>query len=133
MGTMPRSMAIAMTAALAFVLLAGTAGCSGAKQKLVGSWVAATNAGKPGSLSDLTIAGDNTFLYAGKNAFGSSVRFGGKYTLGSSKAGPWIRMVYDDFPDRPIVWFYKVNGRWLEVSTVAADLKNGTAMALSRQ
>ena len=129
-----RRIALVMVALLATGLLAGVAGCSaGAKRGLVGNWVADANANKPGKLFDLTIAADGTFFYSGKNALGGGVRFGGKYALGSSGSGPWIKLVYNDFPDRPITWFYKLSGNKLAVSTAPGDLKSGTAMVLTRQ
>jgi hypothetical protein len=123
-----------VTLAIALLLGGLLSGCGdNGKRALVGHWVASSTAGKPGKLSDLTIAEDGTFLYAGQNAYGGTVRFAGTYELGSAKDGPWIKLVYHDFPNRPITWFYKRDGNSLAVSVAPNDLKTGTAMVFTKQ
>lgn len=116
------------------LLLFALAGCSAkAKPSVVGTWRAADTAGKRGSLSDLTLQSDGHFYYGGKNALGVSVRFGGTYRLGQQNGAPWIGLVYDDFPSRQTVWFYKVDDTQLTVSTVQGNLTNGSALVFTRQ
>jgi len=57
----------------------------------------------------------------------------GVYETGDSQDGPWIRLVYHDFPDRNITWFYRVEGDRLTVSALPANLKNGTALEFTRR
>jgi hypothetical protein len=134
--TLPRMPHTRLIAVLLLASLFGalSAGCSAdAKQQLIGHWVAGATSGKAGTLSDLTLASDGTFLYEGKNALGGTVRFAGTYALGNASEGPWIELVYHDFPDKPITWFYKVDGTKLSVSTQAGNLKNGSAMEFTKQ
>jgi hypothetical protein len=120
--------AVAVGAALAL------GGCSAAaKPSLVGSWHAADTAGKAGSLSDLTLQADGHFFYAGRNALGGPVRFGGTYRTGVQNGAPWIGLAYDDFPGKPTIWFYKLEGTKLTVSTVQGNLTNGSALVFARQ
>ena len=103
------------------------------KPSLEGSWVVQDTAGKPGTLSDLTLAADGTFTYAGLNALGSPVRFAGSYQKGTSGAAPWIRLTYADFPDRPTRWFYRLEPQRLTVSTAVGNLRNGSALVFTRR
>jgi hypothetical protein len=128
-----RTPRVILVAVLTLAVLVA-AGCSAdAKQRLMGHWVASATDGKAGTLSDLTLAPDGTFLYAGKNAYGGTVRFAGTYSLGKSGDGPWITLVYHDFPDKPVTWFYEVTGDTLRASVKAGNLKNGSAMEFTRQ
>lgn len=124
-------------AVLALSLLVGVlalAGCSAkAKPSVVGTWRAADTAGKPGSLSDLTLQADGAFFYAGKNALGGPVRFGGRYTVGEQNGAPWIQLLYDAYPDRPTLWYYKIEGSQMTVSTVLGNLTNGSGLVFTRQ
>jgi hypothetical protein len=109
-------------------------GCSaGAKPGLVGEWRSPDTAGKSASLSDLTLFADGRFRYAGENALGGPVAFGGSYQTGVDAGTPWIRLVYDDFPDRPTVWFYKLEEKQLLVSAVRGNLTNGSALTFARR
>jgi hypothetical protein len=121
--------------ALAILALAlSVGGCSAkAKPGVVGTWRSADTVGKAGSLSDLTLNADGTFFYAGKNALGGSVRFGGRYRVGEQDGAPWMQLAYDDYPDRNVVWFYKIEGSQLSASTMRGNLTNGSAMVFTRQ
>jgi hypothetical protein len=100
---------------------------------LVGEWTSPDTAGKVASLSDLTLRADGTFRYAGKSAIGGPVAFGGTYQLGDDVGSPCIRLVYADFPDRPTVWYYRLDGKQLLVSTVKGNLTNGSALTFMRK
>jgi hypothetical protein len=89
--------------------------------------------GKAASLSELTLAQDGTFTYGGRNAHGVPVTFSGRYDMGTEQRGPWIRLTYSDFPDRPTVWFYRLAPDTLTVSAVRGDLSNGTALVFTRR
>ena len=131
---MGRTLSRAATAALMALLVLTLAACSAkAKPSVVGTWHAADTAGKSGSLSDLTLSANGHFFYAGKNALGGPVRFGGTYRLGEQNGAPWIGLVYDDYPGRPTVWFYKLDETHLSVSTVQGNLTNGSALTFTRQ
>jgi hypothetical protein len=124
---------LAMTTVLACVLVAQLAGCSASPQKrLEGRGVADSTSGKKGTLSDLTLSPDMTFQYAGQNAYGGTVRFGGTWKTGGSAQGPTITLVYHDFPDKPVTWFYEVASDTLRVSTQPGNLKNGSALVFMR-
>jgi hypothetical protein len=102
-------------------------------QVLLGEWRAADTAGKSASLSDLTLSADGRFRYAGKNALGGPVAFGGTYQVGMVDGAQQIRLVYDDFPANPTLWFYKLEGSHLTVSTVQGNLTNGMALVFTRR
>lgn len=120
--------------ALMFVFAAVVAGCAPAKPaSLIGTWTSPDTAGKNATLSDLTLYPDGRFRYAGKSALGGPAAFGGKYQTGVDKGLPWIRLVYADFPDRPTVWYYKLEGDKLTVSAVRGNLTNGSALVFMRK
>jgi hypothetical protein len=119
---------------IAAVLAAALSGCAlKPKPSVVGTWRAADTAGKVGSLSDLTLRPDGQFYYAGKNALGGTVRFGGRYRVGVSNGADWIRLDYDAYPGKPTVWFYRIEGTQLTVSTVQGNLSNGAGLVFTRQ
>jgi hypothetical protein len=131
-----RARTVLLVGALLLVALMGVAaaGCGPkAKPSIVGSWRAADTADKSGTLSDLTLQPDGQFYYGGKNALGGSVRFGGRYRVGEEKGADWIRLDYDAYPGRPTVWFYKIEGTQLTVSTAQVNLTNGSGMVFTRQ
>ena len=109
-----------------------TAAPSG-RAALVGEWRAAGTAGKPGTLSDLSLLPSGHFRYTGKNALGGKVTFGGSYEVGTVNGSPQIRLVYDDFPDTPTRWFYMLDGTRLSVSSVQGNLSNGSALVFTRR
>ncbi len=119
-----------LSLALAVALLGGCA--RDPAERLVGQWQAPASANKPGNLSDLEINADKTFTHVGKNALGGKVTFMGVYQTGDSPDGPWVRLIYHDFPDRDITWYYQVDGDKLAVSALPANLKNGTALEFVR-
>lgn len=121
--------AIALAGVLALAL--ALAGCA-PKPSLVGTWEAPITSGKPGQLSTLMLNADGTFRYGGKNALGGPVAFGGTYKLGSADGAPTVTLDYADYPGRPITWFYSLTSDKLAVSTVRADLTNGTALTFER-
>jgi hypothetical protein len=129
------STALFVAALIATALLAaGLAGCAPkAKPSLVGTWRAADTADKTGSLSDLTLQADGQFYYGGKNALGGPVRFGGRYQVGEHSGAGWIRLDFDAYPGRPTLWFYKIEGTQLTVSTVQGNLTNGSGLVFTRQ
>ena len=108
-------------------------GACGPKPTLAGTWEAQAASGKPASLSTLTLRPDGTFRYAGKNALGGPVAFGGTYRVGRTPSGPTLTLVYADFPNNPVTWYYALSQDELRVSTLLGDLKNGTALTFQRQ
>lgn len=124
-------LAIGALLALAVLPLVGCA--PKARPSLVGEWRAADTYGKVGSLSDLTLQADGHFYYAGKNALGGTVRFGGRYQMGEEKGVGWIRLDYDAYPGRPTVWFYRLDGNQLSVSSAQGNLTNGSAMVFTKR
>jgi hypothetical protein len=136
MKTTTRARTVLLAGALLVVALLGAAlaGCgSKAKPSVVGTWRAADTADKSGTLSDLTLQADGQFYYGGKNALGGPVRFGGRYRVGADKGADWIRLDYDAYPGRPTLWFYKIEGTQLTVSTVQGNLANGSGLVFTRQ
>lgn len=127
--------ALAAFVCAALFALALLSGCSAEDpaSKLVGEWSAPATADKPANLSDLTLKADKTFVHVGKNALGGKVTFMGVYETGTSKEGPWVRLVYHDFPDRQVAWFYKIEGDKLYVSSLVGNLSNGTALEFTRK
>ena len=124
---------VRMAALLAGVVcVLAMSGC-GPKPTLVGRWEAQATSGKRASLSTLTLESDGTFRYAGKNALGGPVAFGGTYKLARTPSGPTLTLVYADFPNTPVTWYYALSRDELRVSTVLGDLKNGTALTFQRQ
>jgi hypothetical protein len=127
--------------ALAVVVLSG---CSAKKPaasaqtnidpaKLVGTWTITETQNQPASLSDLTLRADGTFRYAGRNALGGPVAFGGRYKLGIYQNAPWIELFYDDYPDRATVWYFRMSDNELQVSPKAAELGRETALRFVRK
>jgi hypothetical protein len=110
-----------------------TAVAPASAQALLGEWRAADTAEKSGTLSDLTLTADGRFRYAGKNALGGPAAFGGSYQTGVQNGAPWIRLVYDDFPTNPTVWFYELDGAQLSVSAMQGNLTNGSALVFTRR
>ena len=100
---------------------------------IVGAWSAPDTAGKNASLSELALSADGTFRYGGKNALGGPVAFTGTYQTGTDSGTPWLKLVYADFPDRPTVWFYRIEGDRLSVSSVRGNLDNGSALTFVRK
>jgi hypothetical protein len=120
--------------ALIASIVVSLAACAPAeKPTLLGSWHAADTAGKSASLSDLTLTPDARFRYAGKNALGGPVAFTGSYRTGEDKGTPWIALIYDDYPDKPAVWFYSLEANQLTVSAQRGNLTNGSALVFTRQ
>jgi zinc/manganese transport system permease protein len=128
---MVAALALGALVALAMLPLAGCA--PKARPSLVGEWRVADTYGKAGSLSDLTLQADGHFYYGGKNALGGPVRFGGRYQMGEQNGVGWIRLDYDAYPGRPTVWFYRLDGTRLSVSSVQGNLTNGSALVFTRR
>jgi hypothetical protein len=83
-------------------------------------------------LSDIGFGQDGSFRHSGSNALGRPVNFGGRYQVGTSAVNSVIRLVYDDFPDKPTVWFFRLNGDTLTVAPSVADLDSETAIVFKR-
>jgi hypothetical protein len=132
--SLARTVLLVGTLLIVALLGATFAGCGPkAKPSIIGSWRAADTAGKSGTLSDLTLQPDGQFYYGGKNALGGSVRFGGRYRVGEDNGADWIRLDYDAYPGRPTLWFYKIEGTQLTVSTARGNLSNGSGLVFTRQ
>jgi hypothetical protein len=124
-----RLAALALVALVALTL----AGCKQSPPNVLGTWHNADTAGKPASLSDLTLTPDGRFRYGGKNALGGNVAFGGNYQTAVVNGSAVMRLIYDDFPNQPTIWFYRVDGNQLTVSSVQGNLTNGSALVFTRR
>jgi zinc/manganese transport system permease protein len=128
------SAALMVLVVLGALVVLPVAGCAPkAKQSVVGEWRAADTYGKAGSLSDLSLLADGHFYYGGKNALGGPVRFGGRYQTGEQDGAAWIRLDFDAYPNRPTVWFYRVDGDKLTVSSARGNLTNGSALVFTKR
>ena len=99
---------------------------------VIGLWEMASAKGKAASLSQIGFGSDGTFKHMGHNALGRPVTFQGIYRLGGSEQGPVIELTYDDFPDRPTRWFFRIDGNDLRVAVVAQDLNTENALEFTR-
>jgi len=52
--------------------------------------------------------------------------------VGSSAEGAVIRLTYDDFPDKPTTWFFKLDGDTLTVAPSRDDLQTEAALVFKR-
>jgi hypothetical protein len=52
--------------------------------------------------------------------------------VGSSPQGSAVRLTYDDFPDRPEVWYFRVKGNTLTVAPTPAELDTDAALVFTR-
>lgn len=116
----------------------GAAGC-GPKAKaaapapdVTGLWEMESAKGKAASLSEIGFGGDGTFKHMGHNALGMPVTFQGVYRVGESEEGPVIQLTYDDFPDRPTQWYFRLGGDELRVSVLPEDLDTENALLFER-
>jgi hypothetical protein len=99
---------------------------------IVGLWTNAAAKGQAASLSEIGFGEDGSFRHSGDNALGFPVNFGGSYQLGSSAQDSVIRLTYDDFPDKPTVWFFRLKGDTLTVAPLAEDLETERAIVFRR-
>lgn len=129
--TRGRALALSVVLVLAMITLAACAPKE--RPSLVGEWRAADTYGKPGSLSDLTLQADGHFYYAGKNALGGPVRFGGRYQAGTQQGADWIRLDFDAYPGRPSIWYYRLEADRLMVSSAQGNLDNGSALVFTKK
>jgi hypothetical protein len=129
----PRGVGPVLALALAALLALAVCGCKATPPSVLGSWRVAETAGKPASLSDLTLTSDGRFRYAGRNALGGVVAFGGTYQTAMVDGSAVMRLIYDDNPTQPTIWYYRVDGNQLIVSSVHSDLTNGTALVFTRR
>jgi hypothetical protein len=123
---------------LSVVLLVG--GCTAPKrqepvptQSVVGLWTNAASKGQAASLSDLGFEDDGSFRHSGSNALGLPVTFGGRYVVGNSGEGSVVRLTYDDFPDKPTTWYFRLDGEALTLAPSVADLDSEAAVVLTRE
>ncbi|MEI7813528.1 MAG: hypothetical protein WCJ13_01885 [Coriobacteriia bacterium] len=100
---------------------------------VIGLWTNAAAKGQAASLSQIGFAEDGAFRHSGNNALGLPVNFGGSYQVGSSDQGPVMRLTYDDFPQQPTVWYFRLNGETLTVAPLAADLETEAAIVFQRE
>lgn len=98
---------------------------------LFGTWSIPETQNQRGALSDLTLRPDGTFRYAGHNALGGPVAFGGRYKVGVHGPTPWLELFYDDYK-QPTVWFYQVSGKELVVSPDQTRLSGESALKFVR-
>ena len=101
-------------------------------QSVVGLWTNAATKGQPASLSEIVFAADGSFRHSGNNALGLPVNFSGRYQVGSSAQGTAVRLVYDDFPDKPTEWFFRLDGDTLTLAPRAADFETEAAIVFRR-
>ena len=101
-------------------------------QSVVGLWTNAAAKGRPASLSEIGFAEDGAFRHSGNNALGLPVNFGGRYQVGNMGEGSIIRLTYDDFPDNPTVWYFRLDEDTLSVAPLAADLGTEAAIVFRR-
>lgn len=99
---------------------------------VVGQWEIGSAMGKAASVSEIGFAGDGTFKHAGHDALGKPVTFQGVYAVGESEQGPVIQLTYDDFPERPTRWFFRVDGDELRVAPMPEDLDTENALEFER-
>lgn len=99
---------------------------------VVGLWTIESAKGKAASLSEIGFDGNGTFKHMGHNALGKPVTFQGVYQVGGSDQGPVIRLTYDDFPDQPTRWYFRLDGSGLVVAENAADLDTERALEFER-
>ena len=123
---------------LSVLLVAG--GCSAPKQEepvtaqsVVGLWTNAAIKGQPASLSELSLAEDGSFRHSGSNALGLPVTFGGRYAVGTSGEGSVVRLTYDDFPDKPTTWYFRLEDDRLTLAPSAVELGSEAAVVLTRE
>jgi hypothetical protein len=102
-------------------------------QSVVGLWVNAAVKGQPASLSELGLSEDGSFRHSGSNALGLPVTFGGRYEVGNSGEGSVVRLTYDDFPDKPTTWYFRLDGDKLTLAPSVADLDTESAVVLTRE
>ncbi len=103
-----------------------------ATQSIVGLWKIEAAKGRPASLSEIGFGADGSFRHSGNNALGLPVNFGGRYEIGGSAKESVIRLTYDDFPDKPTTWFFRLAGDTLTVAPSAADLGTEAAIVFTR-
>jgi hypothetical protein len=99
---------------------------------IVGLWKIEAAKGRPASLSEIGFGADGAFRHSGNNALGLPVNFGGRYEVGGSAKDSVIRLTYDDFPDRPTTWFFRLEADTLTVAPSAADLATEDAIVFTR-
>jgi hypothetical protein len=101
-------------------------------QSIVGLWKIEAAKGRPARLSEIGFGADGAFRHSGNNALGLPVNFGGRYEVGGSARDSVIRLTYDDFPDKPTTWFFRLEGDTLTVAPSAADLGTEAAIVFRR-
>ncbi len=102
-------------------------------QDIVGLWTNVAAKGQPATLFEIGFDRDGAFRHAGSNALGRRVNFGGRYEVGSSAEGPFIRLTYDDYPDKPTTWFFRLEGDRLTVAPDSAALGTEAALVFKRE
>lgn len=102
------------------------------KPTLIGRWTSVQATGTTALLDEIVFEADGTFRHSGRNALGLPVAFTGAYTLGTDEQGAYIRLTYNDYPDKPTVWYYRLGMSTLSVSTDARDLQAGRAQRYRR-
>ena len=102
-------------------------------ESVIGLWTNTAAKGQAASLSQIGFADNGSFRHSGNNALGLPVNFGGNYQVGSSEQGPVMRLTYDDFPQQPTVWYFRLNGDTLTVAPLAADLETEAAIVFQRE
>jgi hypothetical protein len=99
---------------------------------LVGLWTDAEARGIAGRLDEIQFREDGSFRHSGNNALGKPVNFGGHYQASRSAEGPFLRLIYDDFPEQTTVWFYRLDGDKLTVAPRAAELGSANSITWMR-
>jgi hypothetical protein len=103
-----------------------------ATQSIVRLWRTEAANGRAAGLSEIGFGADGAFTHSGNNALGLPVNFGGRYEVGRSAKDSVIRLTYDDFPDKPTTWFFRLDGDTLTVAPSAADLGTEVAIVFRR-
>jgi len=133
-----RRLRIAISSLLVCVVLA-CSGCGSREpkpqaptQSVVGLWTNAAAKGQPASLSEIGFGEDGTFRHSGNNALGMPVNFAGRYQVVTSTQGSVIRLIYDDFPDKPTALYFLLEGDTLTVAPRVEDLATEAATIYQR-
>ena len=99
---------------------------------IAGLWTIPALKGQPVSLSEIAFESDGVFRQSGSNALGMPVAFQGRYQIEDS-AGMWIlRLTYNDYPDRPEVWYFRLEGNRLIVAKAPGGLDSGAVTVFER-
>jgi hypothetical protein len=99
---------------------------------VVGLWSVPYAKDREATLAEIGFGADGSFRHSGTNALGLPVNFQGRYVVGDSPQTPAIQLVYDDFPDKPVIWYYRLDKAGLTVAEDPSLLDSANAIHFQR-